>query len=68
MLWNPSYNTLMCMYVYNSYAPCSPVALSVWQVVAQVGAVHRHGLPVGQAPHVLPHHFFVSETGPAVGL
>ena len=46
----------------------SPVALSVRQVVAQVGAVHRHGLAVGQAPHVLPHHLFVPETGPAVGL
>ena len=40
------------------------VAVSVGEVVAQMGAVYRHGLSVGQHTDILPIRFLVSKRWP----
>ena len=42
------------------------VPVLVGQVVAEVRAIHRNGLAVGQHAHVIPVHFVVAERRPAV--
>ena len=42
------------------------VALAVWEVVAEVGAVDTDGLPIGQNSNIVPDNFFVTEGWPAV--
>ena len=40
------------------------VAVSVGEVVAQMGAVYRHGLSIGQQTDILPIRFLVSKRWP----